>query len=1048
MHISGPDKTNLMTAVWWALFVFIMMVIRIPPLIAESPGRVPERLSSDWQAPAEEDYHDIITELDADVFQSSSDDQEEVTIDSVQTLLNQKKISKATRAGLMVRLAQLYNERSRKKRSDELNQYRQKLTEWQDSEFLFPSERPDHDFSGSLSDIRQSIAVYRNLLMNFPRLSNDTQIMYQLATMQLISGNPNALIYFSKIIKKESKNPWGKRAALGAAAFFMFRNDLAQSRKLLTFASQSDRPELIQYARYLYAWTWIREAVQPDKPMNPALLSKAIPILKKLAIMSDQEGSLSESPEGLSRIIAGHAIRDLSWIWSESYNLKDAGTFFQNVLRNEDAWFNTAERIGWKFEKAGDVKKASSMYHILFRKAPAREHRIRIQMRLTELFHKKAQPDLLIREVADMAKAMSDKNSPWLKRHLKDNVLHNKVRSKVHDFLISRADLYHENYRNKKNSSDLQVASVLYGIYLFLFPKGQHVLNARFNYALTLDALNNAREAVKHYHIVAKDNNSSRAQKSHSAERMTELQLNIIRSMKEETLPPAGTITQPVSIPEQKKIMIPVVDTYIRLYPSSEKSTLLRYTAAKILFDYGHYEEAIYRYQETIRNGPASEEARRSIRTVLDFFENGKKWETLRDWCEKFVRYELHIGRDMMAFVIQKLKTSMWNIALNLQTMKKYSQAASAFLRYQKRLPADQRADLAISNAMQLYFTSGDGQKGISTGMYLLRQYPASALGADTYFAVSQAYQSLNQHHQAAVSFESFATKYPQDPRSPEALYQAAQIYKALKNPDRSALLLEQISKQYPSSKQSPQAILEAAEIHISFGQNDNAARNFSYYLSQYPGINPEKFLYAQVQWIILSHPEARNHQQPLSGLDAPQKALSKKPRTFAIEARDALGRFYFDRIQHLTSDFFNSKVAYYDFNEYGSSINDYMSQLQNLEVQFKKLIAVTSHAGTTEAWYKLGTVYERALNAFSEQWNLDGLNQEEARNILNARERLSLRLKSGMEQSFQNAYKLAVQNQVFTPFRNDALRKLAEYKPEEYNTLKENIAGPKAGGP
>ena len=122
------------------------------------------------------------------------------------------------------------------------------------------------------------------------------------------------------------------------------------------------------------------------------------------------------------------------------------------------------------------------------------------------------------------------------------------------------------------------------------------------------------------------------------------------------------------------------------------------------------------------------------------------------------------------------------------------------------------------------------------------------------------------------------------------------------------------------------------------------------------------------------------------------------------------------------------------------------MSHLKQLEQFFNSLIAIAGFEGLTEAWFKLGMIYEKALQSFAEKWNMDGLRQDEAQDILNAKERLTIQIRTNMEKAFQNSYENAKANKVFTPFRNQALEKLSKYRPGQYKTLKENVAGPKAG--
>ena len=1012
----------------------------------ESPGRILERLGSDWQPPAAPDYHDVIWILDSSARerQLSGKKGSEETIESVKKLLSQKRISQATRAGLLLRLSQLYDRKAREERARELLDYRKKYDKWLDYERLIVSSRPQVSLLVSTTYSRKAIQAMRELFSEFPEFGSDPRMIYDMANLQLVALSPNASLYFEKVIREAPGTPLAFRSLLGLGVVHFLRGESVQAEGFLIRAGHSKEPGIIAVASYFKAWTWIQAAGKRGLE-KASLRKKAMNMLKKLSLGgSTQEltGSATES----ARFVARNAIKDLSWAWSEGFNLKAAGAFFLTTLKQADPWFDTVERIGWKFELMNNFQKASAMYQILFAKAPGRKNHVRIQLRLIELLHKNDQASAVGKEIQDLARTISDKKGAWMKRHGSNATFQKYIRSRVHDLIVHKSPYYYKKYNDTHKLPYLKVSNAFYAAYLFLFPAGSHISDMRYHYAVTLEKLKDYPQAVVHYHMVAKDQRSSKIQRDSSAEKMVTLQLEVVRNMKVEKLPAPGSIQKPLGIPGPKKMLITVSDTHTSLYPDSPRGGLLRYTAARIHFDYGHYRQATQRFQETVQNNPYSGEAKKSVRTVLNLFVLQKNWPLLTSWSEKFIKFEPQLGEQIAAYIISHLRTGMWNIALGLQKLRKFSQAAEAFKAYQKRLPSDSLADQALFQAISLYFSAGDGKRGIATGRELLKQYPESKFGANALFAIAKAYQSLNQHQLAAEAFEAFSDRYSGDKRSPGLLYQAAQIYRGLKNPDRCILLLEAITKKHPSAELAPRALTEAAGIHLGLEQPEKAAEAFALYVQRYPKQDPQMTLYARVQIIILN--ASSESELNLPGLVTIEKELQQHKRSYAKKAREAIAGFYLSQAHNLSLDFQRQKIAYYDFNEYESSINHYMGNLNHLEAVFKRVVSIAGHAGLTEAWFKMGINYEVALNAFSEKWNMDGLQPDEAQDIFNARERLILQIRASLEQSFQKSYENAVEYKVFTPFRNQALEKLSIYRPTQYKILKENVAGSKGGGP
>ena len=1020
----------------------ILSTLNSDYLAAESPGRIYERVTNDWRAPQQEEYHDFIYLLDYFTGEGKKyrDIENDKTLATIKKLLNQSNISKATRAGLMIRLTQLYVQNTVKEREKSIKLYRKKYDNWLDLEADVRGDPPEADLTTSQNYARKAIQAYRDLFNGFPKFNNDPELLYQMANLQLLVENPNAALYFEKIIKQFGKTVWAKKSLLGLGEYFFAKKNLIKSKQYYSQAMKTGVVGIAQYAQYKLAWVYGLEAFLGNK-IHRDKVGKMEVLVRRIASKSGV-GSASFQSSAAYKLLRRNATNDLIWLWSESFNFKAATTFFLNVTKNREAYFNTVERLGWKFELANNPQKAADFYHILFKKAPGRKNQIRLQLRLIELLFKNDKPIDVVTEVQDLAKTLSDKNGGWLKTNKSNIKLQKKARLKTHQLIVEKSSHYYRLYNTSQKLNYLKATNILYALYIFLFPNGIEIPNIRFNYAITLEKLGKIEEAVLQYHIVAKFKKSNAEQRNYSAEKMIALQTNLVKKTKFPPVPKPGSLKKSIKIPRQKKILIDVTDTYLVFFPNNPKSSNLRFNAAKIMFDYGHYKKALARFQDTVRLGPTSPESKTTVRIVLSYFDVNRDWFGLTAWSEKFIKFEQQLGKEMAIFIIEKLKKGMWQIALAYQAVKKYEKAAEAFIAYQKRLPTDKVADKALFNAMTLYFSLGNGKKGILVGQSLLSTYPKSGYGANTLFAIGRAYQSLNQYRSAAEAYEKFSIRYPQDKRSPQVLYQAGQIYKGLNNLDRSSLLLANISSKYPTSNFAPKALLETAEINLKLDEFNKAASAYQTYLNKYRNLNAETALFAQAQVTVLTTPNIPSSANNPQLLQLEGK-LKSKPRKFAEKAREALTRFYLDITNALVLDFSQQKVAYYDFNEYQSSIQSYMQHIARLEAFFARLINIASVEGLTEAYYKLGTVYEQAMSSFVKKWNMDGLRDDEARDILNAKERITISLRDKLLKSYQNAYEFARQNKVFTSYRNRSLEKLSELLPSKYKSLKEGVMSP-----
>lgn len=1026
-----------------ALILLISMAL---PIIneskAESPGRIIERATNDWRGPTVIDYDDYITQLDKIILKNKNANTitKSDSLSSIKNLLNKSQISTATRIGLLIKLADIYTRQGRNERRRVLAQYRKKYRKWLNLENQDPNDKPLVSFDSSKSYFRNAIQTFRDLFNAYPKLNFDKRLLYKMAHLQLLVKNPNAQLYFQKILKNKTSSVWKYKAYLGMAEYYYQERKYKKAAKYYKSLFRMNKFGLSEYSQYKLAWISINRGRKNGwKNMDTELVNKGVNSLRQVI---NSTGVSPFSTIKNARYLRNNALNDLTLIWSEQRNIKKTTSYFLNFVNSPFNYFNTLERIGYTLLKEGKPKEAAKFYRIIFKKSPGRPNQIRLQLSLISKFQEKQLPLELLSEIQQLARTLTNKKGAWYQKNSRNPKKIKSIQKKTHALLLKYSSFYDKKYQESKSQQHLNVTNKLYAIFLLLFPKSNQAYDIRFNFAKTLELLKKYEEAVHNYHLVVRAQKSLSHHRELSAEKMIALQLLVVNKKKYPAMNINGIRKSPIPIPKPKKILIGVIDTYLKYFPDKSKSTSLRYKSATIMFQYGYYKPALVRFQDTVKRDPKAVESKNSVKIVLNFFHKRKDWPTLVSWAERFIKFEQHLGPKVSKLIVQHLTVGLWNIAANYEKTKQPKKAAMAYLNFQRRLPRDANADLALFKAMSLYYSIGDGNRGITIGKNLLATYPKSKYGSNTLFKIGKAFQSLNKYREAAITYESFVVKYPKDARAPDALVQSGLIYQGLSNLDRAALVFETLANKYPRSKHAAGAVLKSAEIHVKLEQFGKAAKSFNLFIRNFGRLNPEMTLYAQSQAIVLVSPNtpASINNKSLISLEQQLKA---KPRTYAVKARNAVTKFYFEITNGIISEFSHQKVAYYDFNEYESSISSYLDQIKMIELYFSKLLAIASPEGITEAQYKLGLVYELALRSFQEKWNMEGLRQEEAINILNAKERVTIGLREKVELAYTKAIENAKQSKIFTKYRNSALEKISKIRPDKYRPLKEEYKAP-----
>ena len=970
----------------------------------ESAGRISERITSHWRPPNAVEYFEFIRIMEKTT-KSKQGIAREKTLAAVKKLLNQSNINQATRAGLMVRLASLYTESAFKERERVLKVFRTKYDKWLDEQPVLVEEQPVIDLRSVNAYVKKAIQAYRDLFNAFPKFNNDPSVIYRMANLQLLMKSSNAVLYFEKLAKQFGKTSWGRKSVLGLAEYHLNKNDLKKAKYLLgVVIKKSKLVGYTQYAEYRLGWIHAMGAFRGGQ-ISKSDLNLATSYFRKLATKASGPKSFRRSKA--ANYLKKNAMNDLIWLWSNAYDFNAGKGFFYNGIKSKITYHNFLERLAWKYQNANNLTKSASFYRLIFSQYPDRRHHMRLHLRLIDLLFKNRKPLDVLRELGFITNFYSNKKGKWYRRNNRNSKHMGVVRAKILDQLIQKGNYYYSQYRREKLKSSLQAANGIFAIFVKAFPNESNSNEMRFKLAQTLELLAKLPDSVRQYYLVANAKETPVSVRKISAYKMVSLQEKVVAKSKFPPFPKGGSVKSPLNIPKQKKNFLDIGKTFVSLYPSDSKSTDLLFKSAKILFNYGHYKQAIQRFQDTVKQSPNSSLSKSSVQVVLSFFEQRKSWTELTLWCELFIKFDRQLGVKISRYIIGKLRNAMWQIALAYNAAKKYQNAAEAFLKYQKRLPKDARADQALFHATNLFYKIGNGKQGILIGLNLNKTYPRSKYGADTTYGIAIAHQNLNNYRLAAETFETFSSRFSKDKRAPQALYQGGQIYRGLKNHDRTALLLTALSNRYPSSAYAPKAVLETAEINLLLDQEDKAVELYRHYIRKYKSINPETTFYARAQAAVLPlRRTPQNVNMPeVIGLE---RELKGRPRIFAKKARVAISGFFFEVLHGMTTDFKQQKVAYYDFNEYQTSIRNYLNHLVGLEKVFLRLVGMTSVEMVTEAYYKLGLVYERGLADFSAKWNMDGLREADATQILDAKERQVFELRGKMTKSFVNSYELA----------------------------------------
>lgn len=995
----------------WIIFTVLLAMMSPSLSFAGSAERIPERLTSRWQAPTSKDYDDYMSLFDMHkskrVNSLKSINKE---LAAVEKLLDQTHVSKVAKVGLQFRKIQLEAQRARMTRNAILFKYRKKYDAWLDKHPTGKEGIPNLDFQESDGIIAEAMESLQDIFNKHPHFNMDPKLLFQMGHMKLVTNNENAVFYFKKIIRRFKKhNVWAKKAQLGLAEYYYGKRNFKKADLHYKNAVIARLPGISHYAAYKRGWIKAIGSIKQKDSSNR--YQSAVSIWRRL--LNDHYARRSQfHRSSAAKFLARNISRDLVWIWSQNYKLEPARSFFATVPYGNEYYFKTLERIGWLHLTKGRHDESVKSYNQLFKSDPSRKNRLRAQMDLINLLFKNDQPLQLQAQVQSISAIFSNPKHPWMRKHGKKRRLVENYRTKMHSILLEKSAFYQSRYDSKQSATDLKVASVLYANYLLLFPNGNQAAAIHYLFAKSLDSLGEKQKAVKHYHKVVISKKSVVSDRKQAANRMIEIQRSLVKSSK-------GT---PGVLSDTQRTFYQVGKTYINTYPRSSESISLRHELAMMLFKHGHKKQSLTLFHNLVTNFPTSSEAKTSVSAVISYFVSRKDTNNTIYWAERFLKHAENLGSDVTAKTVKHLETAMWNRAVHSKRIGKVSESAKNFGIYQQRFSKSPRADAALRNSMNLYFKVGEIDNGIKMAEVLRDNYQKSKYYPSSFFIIAQSYQSLKKYPEAISAYQDFQSKFPADPRAAIALYRTASLHKAMGDHEKAIAQYATLTRQYPAAKFAPDALLEIAENQLMSEKTEVARQSFTRYAQQYEKHGVEKHLYAQAQSIVLAPGAGILNSAALKQLEA---KLKGKSRGFAVKARHVLEKFYFDLSSRLLSELSFINVAYYDHNDYNASINEYINQSKPIEALFRRLVDVASNAGTVEALYKAGLFYEMSYNTFKKQWNWSGLDAAQKNHFMNIKEKITLQFFSKLEKAFSSATSYAKQTGINSSYSKQAAQKL-----------------------
>ena len=303
---------------------------------------------------------------------------------------------------------------------------------------------------------------------------------------------------------------------------------------------------------------------------------------------------------------------------------------------------------------------------------------------------------------------------------------------------------------------------------------------------------------------------------------------------------------------------IQAIDKLVESDPGNEVAANFAYTAGAIYFAYGHFDEAIKRFEQIVARYPKEEAAKFAANYILNLLLAKQDWKAAAEYAARFQR-EVGGGEDdvfakieggakfqiakktledgqkaldegriteaielfesganqYLALVTEDPKREfadamMFNAALFLEKARRPARAAELYERLYKEYPDSKYAAQAMFNVAAKSEQAFNFDKAIKTYLGLVDKYPESDRRADAQINAALALEGQQQYEKAAKEFERFATLFPERPEAPEVFFRSALVHKKRGSHVAEIQTLNRFIKRYRSQPAQVPRVVEA----------------------------------------------------------------------------------------------------------------------------------------------------------------------------------------------------------------------------------------------
>lgn len=703
----------------------------------------------------------------------------------------------------------------------------------------------EDDEKEALAYRQKALDGLKRITKEYPRYENTDKAEFYQGFMYAEMGNSDkAKNHYHALVREHPDSKYISEALLGLAEYAYLEEELDLADELYSQVIELDPDsDAAGYATYKKGWVYF----------NMGEAKSALQQFQNVVKMAEGR----ESRQSLKR----EAVKDLVKAYSmwDQASPKKAKKYFKKFAKDAEELNTMLERLARLYGEDGQVEKAITMYNRLIKDNKGQFKVVQYQIEIMLNIETYNDPNMTAQEVRRTVLIFNKaRQERW------EGISDEKEKEyydMLEQYARETAKWYHLTAQTTKNPLYYALAYELYATYVDNFPEAQDNFEMMYYYSELLYWKKNWPVAAQRYDQVVE---MALAMENPSAEEKTIMMdaaygavLSYHKTMGEEPTKECPGIPEPpqpkkgeaptfpeFEIPECRTKLIASVDRYVKLVPESEELVDIKYTAARIFYDYNHFDESIKRFDDIAFTHSEDRLAMISANLLLDSLKIRKDYKGMWDYVKKFQGNE-KLNVPPFQGKLEELEVKLaFKFCNDTEQAEDWIEAAECYEAFAENYPMSEFADRSLWNASVDWENASEIGKAIDARIMLLKEFgDASDLAPDALYAIAQNYHGIAVYSKAAHFYELFSKRYPgkanacssTECSAQSALSNAAAFRAGLGEYKKAVKDYDLYIERYPKDKQEIAKLkFNTGKIYFDQKEYGDAAERYKEYLDKY----------------------------------------------------------------------------------------------------------------------------------------------------------------------------------------------------------------------